>query len=272
MPMAAVAGELGVGGEALTPAISPISLAAVSTPQPGSASSCGASSGDQVGEFVLERVDGAGQLADAAQLVARDPDAGGLLGAREPAGDARPASARDERAGAGLELGPEVVQVPAQVVVKRGALRDEALAMIDEQPDVELGPGQLRRQADCRGLRAARPGRSRSRRCVGLAALAAHRGAPAISFGGTRTTRSPRASRKRSNAPERAGSPRSPTPARRHEAARPHRSASNARRRAAPSGRRALGRSRQSTAATVCERLWVSAPITIICTVPFVGN
>ena len=46
--------ELGVGREAFVPAISPISFAAVSTPQPGSASSWGARSATD-GEFALER-------------------------------------------------------------------------------------------------------------------------------------------------------------------------------------------------------------------------
>jgi hypothetical protein len=41
-------------------------------------------------------------------------------------------------------LAPEVVQMPAQVVAQRGALRDEPLAVIDEQSDVELRAGQLR--------------------------------------------------------------------------------------------------------------------------------
>ena len=128
----------------VTPAISPSSLAAVRTPQPRSASSLGASAATSVREFGLEVVDGAGELADAAQLVARDADARALLGAREATGDARLPAGGGQRARRDLGLGPEVVQVPAQVVAQRGALRDEPLAVIDEQPDVELGAGQLR--------------------------------------------------------------------------------------------------------------------------------
>src|SRR5215217_7371740 len=62
------------------PAISPISLAAVSAPQPRSARNRGARAAVRAGELALEVVDRARQLADAAQFVARDPDAGALLG------------------------------------------------------------------------------------------------------------------------------------------------------------------------------------------------
>src|SRR3954451_10538175 len=44
--------------------------------------------GDEAREFSLERVDGTGELADAAQLVTRDPHLRDLFGAREPTGDA----------------------------------------------------------------------------------------------------------------------------------------------------------------------------------------
>jgi hypothetical protein len=100
--------------------------------------------GDQRRELALERVDRARQLADAAQLVARDLHPGCLLSAPQPASDALLPAAADQRAFGDLELGPEVVQGPAQVVDQRGALCDEPLAMIDQQADVELGAGQLR--------------------------------------------------------------------------------------------------------------------------------
>ena len=59
-------------------------------------------------------------------------------------GDARLPAGGGQGARRDLGLGPEVVQVPAQVVAERGALRDEPFAVIDEQPDVELRAGQLR--------------------------------------------------------------------------------------------------------------------------------
>ena len=56
------------------------------------------------------------------------------------------------------QLGPEVVQVPEQVVVERDAHPDQPLAVIDQQPDVELDAGQLRRPAA-----RSRPSRSAAR-------------------------------------------------------------------------------------------------------------
>jgi hypothetical protein len=63
------------------PAISPISLPAASGPKPGSASNRGAAWTMSSAICRLERVDGLRQLAQAAQLVARDPDPRGVLGA-----------------------------------------------------------------------------------------------------------------------------------------------------------------------------------------------
>ena len=160
----AVRASLASVAKRLTPAISPSSLAAVSDAAAAFGEQSRRERGDERGEFGFEVVDGAGELADAAQFVARDPDARALLGARQAAGDARLPAGRGQRARRDLGLGPEVVQVPAQVVAQRGALRDEPLAVIDEQPDVELRAGQPRDRAACRGLRAARRARSRRRR------------------------------------------------------------------------------------------------------------
>ena len=64
--------------------------------KPGSASSCGASARDQRGELVLEVVDRARQLADAAQLVARDPRRGRVC-SRAGAGGRRARSSQRRR-------------------------------------------------------------------------------------------------------------------------------------------------------------------------------
>ena len=102
--------------------------------------------GDQVGDLGFEGLDRLGELADAAQFVAGDADAHRLLGAREPAGDARAPIAVEQRAARQLQFGPEVVQMPLQRVVERDARADEPFAVIDEQPQVELGPVQVRRR------------------------------------------------------------------------------------------------------------------------------
>ena len=80
------------------PAISPMSLAAMSGPKPGSASSCGAICFDEFGDLAGERLDGVGELAQAAQLVARDPDAHRLLGAGQPSSDLGAPLLREQRA------------------------------------------------------------------------------------------------------------------------------------------------------------------------------
>ncbi len=127
--------------------------------------------GDQAGDLALERLDGLRELADAAQLVAGDADAHRLLGPREPTRDPRRPGAVEQRAAGQSQLGPEVVQMPLQRVVERHALADQSLAMIDEQPQVELGALQLRRRQRVQAL-AQRRSRDRHRvDAVGLAAL-----------------------------------------------------------------------------------------------------
>ena len=49
----------------------------------------------------------------------------------------------DQCARRDVELRPEVVQAPAQVVDQRRPLTDEPLAVVDQQPHVALGPGEL---------------------------------------------------------------------------------------------------------------------------------
>ena len=63
--------------------------------------------------------------------------------------------------------------MPEQVVVERGAHPDETLAVIDEQPDVELDAGQLgdRQPLDALAQRGAGDGERVDQ--VGLAAVAA---------------------------------------------------------------------------------------------------
>ena len=146
------------------PAISPISLAAVSAPQPRSASSRGASSATSAASSrsssLIARVSSRMRRSSSRAIRTR-----AVCSARAR----RPATrscqwARISAPGWDLELGPEVVQLPAQVVDQRRALADQPLAMIDEQPHLELRAGQLRDRAGSRGPRAARRERSRRRR------------------------------------------------------------------------------------------------------------
>ena len=90
------------------------------------------------------RLDRVRELAQAAQLVARDPDAHRLLGAGQAPADPRAPLLREQRAARQPQLGPEVVQVPEQRAVELDAMADEAFAVVDEQAQVELGPVQVR--------------------------------------------------------------------------------------------------------------------------------
>ena len=126
------------------PAISPTSLAAVSGPKPGSESSCGAIWATSWAISASSALIVCGEFAQAPQLVAGDPDAHRLLGARQAPADPGAPLGREQRAAGQRELGPEIVQVPLERVVEPDPLADQALAVIDEQPQVELGPVQVR--------------------------------------------------------------------------------------------------------------------------------
>src|SRR6478672_8125882 len=80
------------------PAISPTSLAAVSGPQPGSATSWGRDRGHELCDLGFEGLDRGGQFAQPTQLVAGDPDAHRLLGARQAPRDLDRPLLREQRA------------------------------------------------------------------------------------------------------------------------------------------------------------------------------
>ena len=255
------------------PAISPTSLAAVSGPNPGSAEQLRRDPGDELGDLGLERFDRLGQLAQAAQLVAGDPDAHRLLGPGQAPADPAAPLAREQRAARQHELGPEVVQVPLQRVVEPDPLTDQALAVIDQQPQVELRAGQRRRRQRLEALGAAPPGRRRSRRCCRTCrARGPSAATPAINRVETRTTRSPRPIRNRSSAPETC---RQSSSAHTRSPARPRAQITSAPNPRAPTATVFSPISwpvAASTAAIVCELLWVSAPSTIINPSPFTST
>jgi hypothetical protein len=72
------------------PAISPISFAGRQRPEAGLGEQLRRDLGDELGDLEFERVDGLGERAHVAQLVAHDPDARRLLGATQAPSDARP--------------------------------------------------------------------------------------------------------------------------------------------------------------------------------------
>ena len=80
------------------------------------------------------------------------------------------------------------MQVPAQVVDQRGALGDEALAVVDEQTHVALAARQARDGQGVEALAGCGPGDRDGGDRVGLAAGSRlERRVSAISFGATRS-------------------------------------------------------------------------------------
>src|SRR5215207_6558444 len=125
------------------PAISPTSLPAVSGPKPGSASSCGvtwATSSASSASSASMVCDSSRRWRSSSRAIRTRA----VCSARARRRAILVVHFFDSSAlpGKGL-LGPEVVQVPEQIVVECGAHPNEPFAVIDQQPDVELDAGQL---------------------------------------------------------------------------------------------------------------------------------
>ena len=144
--------------------------------------------------------------------------------------------------------------------------------MVREQADIERPSVQVRSRERLEPLAQRGPGDAERVDRIGLARSLAERRAPAMCLGATRTIRSPRATRKRSNAPDTC----------RQSSIAQTRSGSSARaqrkslpklplRAGAVSSPRALAVS-ASTAPQVWVFLCVSVPITIMCTVPSIDE
>src|SRR5215218_7832295 len=154
------------------PAISPTSLAAISGPNPGCSSSCGAIC---VTSAVISRSSwrtASVELAQPAQLVTGDPDAHCLLGPCQAPADPRAPPLREQGATGQRQLGPEVVQVPEQRAVELNAMADEPFAMVDQQPQVQLRPVQERGREGLQALLQCGAGNVERVDRVRLAALA----------------------------------------------------------------------------------------------------
>jgi hypothetical protein len=136
------AGRAGAVGRDGNPAVAAAGdladqLARGQRPEAGSASSCGATRATS-SAISASSVDGLRQLAHVAKLVARDPDPCGLLASCQASRDPSDPLLRQQGAAREGLLGPQVVQVPEQVVVDGGAHPHQPFAVIDQQPDVEL--------------------------------------------------------------------------------------------------------------------------------------
>jgi hypothetical protein len=143
---------------------------------------------DERREFLVERLERGGELADACDLVARDPD---RAGARQPGRGTSDAAAVSVgchlAAGAAQQRGSDRAAASAD---QPGALADQAFAVVDQLADLERPAHPATRPGACRPLTGSRPSRPRARRSDLISPAPAQMCAlPAINFGGTRTNR-----------------------------------------------------------------------------------
>ena len=176
----------------------------------------GRGEGPAAGQLEQRRVPGSSTCAASSRSSSRERRSSARSGASAPADRTRAlCSARArrraiaiqphvavERAAWQLELGPQVVQMPAQPVLDPRRLPPRSSRWSSKQLDLERplieegrgsfsGPSLQRRPSDGEGVDR-----------IGLAALSLRASGTAISLGATRTTRSPRATRKRSSEAE----------------------------------------------------------------------
>ena len=198
------------------PAISAISLAAVSVPHAGQLEQPRLQAADeqQRARARAQRPRGRARFRRRTWARITRTSASCGLRARRPA--SRSSQTRRSRQPVGqLELGPAVVQKPAQPVLDAGALGDEVLAVIEQQLDLARRALEPRDRQRLDALLERRAGDRQRVDRVALAALAraARAGRPSASAPPARRARRAPAGSARA-CPTHAGSPRSPTPAR----------------------------------------------------------
>ena len=132
--------------------------------------------GDEQLDLALEFADAPGALLDRADLLAGDPDSRGLLAARQPSREALQPDLAVQRAGRDVDVVEEVVQMPAQPTLLVGAVGDEIVVVVEQQPDLQRVVVQMRGGQPLDALAQRRPG---DRQRVDRVALAPLAGAPA---------------------------------------------------------------------------------------------
>src|SRR4051812_16909694 len=126
------------------PAISPTSLAAISGPNPGSASNCGAirptSTVISRSSWLIAPVSSRRRRSSSRAIRTRI-----VCCARASRRPMRVLHFFENNAPPGSRSsGPQVVQMPQQRAVELDAMADQPFAVVDQQPHVELGPVQVR--------------------------------------------------------------------------------------------------------------------------------
>ena len=115
----------------VTPAVSPTSLAAVNSAQPGSARSAGRRCG-HARRYAWQRVDGLGEAGDVGQLVTGQfSDQSGL--GRQPVAQKSAVLSQVQLARLGCAFGIEFMHPPQQPANHRSTLPDKIFTTINEQ-------------------------------------------------------------------------------------------------------------------------------------------
>src|SRR5215204_1508046 len=98
--------------------------------------------GDQLSDLALEFVDAAVELAQAVKLFACDRG-DQSVDRREPIRDAGDDVLELEASGRDLQVGRDLMQMPADQALQAGSLGDQVVAMVDQQPHLARRPVEL---------------------------------------------------------------------------------------------------------------------------------
>src|SRR6185295_6664124 len=120
-------------------------------------------------DLTLELRCAACAVPDRTDQLAADADASALLRAGEPASDPIEPDDAIQATRRQLEVGPEVVQVPAQALLVFGARPDEILAVVEQQLQIQ---GRLVEMGDGQGVGALTQRRPRHRQGIDRIGLA----------------------------------------------------------------------------------------------------
>ena len=115
---------------------SPRIFAAISTPQPGSASSRGASGATSLASSCFELVDPHRVRPDVGDQLGGQSHQDCLLAVREPGREPVQLAVAVQATWAGFASGFELVQVPAQPVLHLRARGDQVLTVVHQQSDL----------------------------------------------------------------------------------------------------------------------------------------
>ena len=184
------------------PAISPTSLAAVSGPAARLGDQLGRDCGHELCDLGFEGLDRGGQFAQPTQLVAGDPDAHRLLGARQAPRDLDRPLLREQRAAGNVSSGQRSCRFHCSVLLSATRVLTSRSRWSTRSRMSSSGPASA--AVGSVSIPAASAARATAIASIWslLPRSRLERRVPAISRVETRTTRSPRPIKNRSSAPE----------------------------------------------------------------------